>query len=115
MSVSCVQVVVFALGIGTTMQQAEKLVGALQQLCAQPHQSAMSQDTDSLPAAAASAGLTHSSQQAAHESTQQPAVGVNGLQKMSLREAFFAKTVRSISVYVALILFVIKLSMCGQR
>ena len=101
MSVPGVQVVVFALGIGTTVQQAEKLVGAFQQLCKHPHQSALSKGAGSL--SAADADLTDSSQQAAIESTQQAAVGVNSLQEMSLREAFFARTARSASVYSSII------------
>ena len=102
-SVPGVQVVVFALGIGTTVQQAEKLVGAFQQLCKHPHQSALPQDADSLSAAVAPADLIDGSQPAAREATQQPAIGVNGLQEMSLREAFFARTARSASVYSSII------------
>ena len=100
-SVPGVQVVVFALGIGTTVQQAEKLVEAFRHLCKHPHQSALSQGAGSLSAAAAAAGSTDGSLPA--DSTQQPAIGVNSLQEMSLREAFFARTARSASVYSSII------------
>ncbi len=120
---SLVQVVVFALGIGTTMNHAEKLIDAFQNL----HQKL--QDTTASPHQLASGrppwlSQVGSSQAGDHDSLQpsvdtgdslqpsvdtgdslQPSVDTgdslqssvdtgDSLQLMSLRDAFFAKSVR---------------------
>ncbi len=90
---SLVQVVVFALGIGTTMNHAEKLISAFQNL----HQKF--RDTTALPYQLASERPPSLSQvgslQAGDDDSIQPSVDVgNSLQLMSLRNAFFAKSVR---------------------
>lgn len=90
---SLVQVVVFALGVGTTMNHAEQLVIAFQNL----HQKL--QDTSALPHQLASERPLSLSQvgssQAGDHDRLQPSVDTgNSLQLMSLRTAFFAKSVR---------------------
>ncbi len=93
MVVSLVQVVVFALGIGTTMNHAEKLIAAFQNLYKQ------FQNTTALPHHLASEKPPSVSQvgssQAGDDDSAQPSVDAgNGLQLMSQRDAFFAKSVR---------------------
>ncbi len=90
---SLVQVVVFALGVGTTMNHAEKLIIAFQNL----HQKF--QDTTALPHQLASErppplSQVDSSQAGDHNSLQPSVDAGNSLQLMSLRTAFFAKSVR---------------------
>jgi len=90
---SLVQVVVFALGIGTTMNHAEKLIVAFQNLlqkfqdtAASPHQLASKRSP--------SLSQVGSSQAGDHDSLQPSVDAGNSLQLMSLRNAFFAKSVR---------------------
>ena len=84
---------VFALGIGTTIEHAEMLITAFQRLCAQADQQYKQQS------GAADVLLhTTSLQRAGVRKPVQPVNEVNSLQCMSLREAFFAKTVRWVSL-----------------
>ncbi|KAL0037016.1 hypothetical protein WJX77_009443 [Trebouxia sp. C0004] len=87
------QVIVFALGIGTTMSHAEKLIVAFQNL----HQKY--RDTTALSDELASKRSLPLSQvgssQAGDHNSLQPSVDMgNSLQLMSLRNAFFANSVR---------------------
>ena len=98
---SLLQVVVFALGIGTTTNHAEKLIDAFQNL----HQKL--QDISALPHQLTSGrppSLSQVGSSQADDSLQpsvdtgnslQPSVDTgDSLQLMSLRDAFFAKSVR---------------------
>lgn len=79
---NCLQVVVFALGIGTKMQHAEQLIAAFQILCQQCQRGQGSAATD----------------------PQQPDLGKLQLvpsamqQQLSLRNAFFASSIRLVSL-----------------
>ena len=84
---------VFALGIGTTFEHAEMLITAFQRLCAQADQ----QNTQQSDAADVELHIT-SLQRGGVRKPVQPADEVNSLQRMSLREAFFAKTVRWVTL-----------------
>ena len=89
---SVLQVVVFALGVGSTVAHAQRLIMAFQQLCSTPQQQQVCHDQ----------GLASNGQeaqdtplQAASESQlQQPSQDVNSLQRVSLREAFWSRSVR---------------------
>ena len=87
---SVLQVVVFALGIGSTVAHAESLVTAVQQICSNAQQQLNSHDP-----AAESRGLQGALLQTTFEPLQrQLSQDVNSLQRLSLRDAFWSKAVR---------------------
>ncbi len=90
---SLVQVVVFALGIGTTMNHAEKLITAFQDLhqkCRDATASAHQLASERPPSLSQGGSL-----QAGDDDSIQPSVDAGkSMQLMSLRDAFFAKSVR---------------------
>lgn len=86
------QVVVFALGIGSTIQHAEKLVAAFQCLCAQQPVDTHNETTSESHSTSPSANNSHWPQNCVQPSAE----SVSSRQQMTLRQAFFAKTLRSV-------------------
>ena len=78
LSAPCVQVVVFALGIGTKVEHAEQLIAAFKVLCQRCQEEHIFAPTDP--------------QQATLSKPQLISSAID--QQLSLREAFFASTIR---------------------